>query len=292
MAKVMKKVLILSYHYPPQDIIAAYRGKAFADHLPAFGYRPTILTHHWEDPDHREIEYFEEEFRTIIRLPLPDPREKVSRKSGLRRKAAILKAWVNGLLEPDLKGNYRIFKDFLFHHLKEKSYDLLIGIYSPHFALKLCYEAHRAFGPPYVLDFRDLWANRVVKKGYRPNWRMAMDDSFTTRLWRKWLKKAAFFSITSHPWCEEVQRSVIDKPGVVVRNGFEEELFQERVRPSSPFQILHAGTLYKHQKISLFLEGLSGFLEERPDADLQVHFIGAQPGSSKGFFNGYRKASC
>ena len=35
-------------------------------------------------------------------------------------------------------------------------YDFLIGVYGPHFALKLCHDLHRKFGVRYILDMRDL----------------------------------------------------------------------------------------------------------------------------------------
>ncbi len=272
----MIKVLIISYHFPPQDIIAAYRGKAFFDHLPAFGYRPTIITHHWEDPEKKDPEYENWNGGNVVRLPFPGKGERLHEKPSLTRKLQVLRCLSQGFLEPELRPNHRIFNDFLEHHLKEKHYDLIVGIFSPHFVLKLCYGYYRKLGMPYVLDFRDLWANRVVKRDYRPSLRMAFWDWLTTRFWKKWLKESRFISITSRPWLDKIRGLVPEKPGVVVMNGYEEELFEEEIQPKSEFQILHAGSLYKHQHLTLFLEAMRLFFKERPDAVVHLRFIGAK----------------
>ena len=40
----MKKILIISPHYPPSNLAAVHRSRLFAQHLPAFGWEPIILT--------------------------------------------------------------------------------------------------------------------------------------------------------------------------------------------------------------------------------------------------------
>ena len=42
----MKNFLIISPHYPPSNLAAVHRSRLFAKHLPAFGWKPIILTVH------------------------------------------------------------------------------------------------------------------------------------------------------------------------------------------------------------------------------------------------------
>lgn len=42
----MKKILILYPHFPPSNLAGVHRPRLFAQHLPAFGWEPTILTVH------------------------------------------------------------------------------------------------------------------------------------------------------------------------------------------------------------------------------------------------------
>ena len=40
----MKKILIISPHYPPSNLAAVHRSRLFAQHLPSFGWTPILLT--------------------------------------------------------------------------------------------------------------------------------------------------------------------------------------------------------------------------------------------------------
>lgn len=40
----MNKILIISAHYPPSNLAAVHRSRLFAQHLPAFGWEPVVLT--------------------------------------------------------------------------------------------------------------------------------------------------------------------------------------------------------------------------------------------------------
>lgn len=42
----LKKNLIITPHYPPSNLAAVHRSRLFAQHLPAFGWEPIILTMH------------------------------------------------------------------------------------------------------------------------------------------------------------------------------------------------------------------------------------------------------
>lgn len=42
----MKKILIISPHYPPSNLAAVHRSRLFAQHLPSFGWEPIILAVH------------------------------------------------------------------------------------------------------------------------------------------------------------------------------------------------------------------------------------------------------
>jgi hypothetical protein len=42
----MKKILIITPHYPPSNLAAVHRSRLFAQHLPSFGWEPILLTVH------------------------------------------------------------------------------------------------------------------------------------------------------------------------------------------------------------------------------------------------------
>ena len=60
----MRKILIISPHYPPSNLASVHRARLFAQHLPNFGWKPIILTVH-ED-------YYEETLDRNLEKLLPN----------------------------------------------------------------------------------------------------------------------------------------------------------------------------------------------------------------------------
>ena len=67
----MKKILIISPHFPPSNLAAVHRSRLFAQHLPSFGWEPVILM--------VDEKYYEEELDyNLVKLLSPGLRlEKV-----------------------------------------------------------------------------------------------------------------------------------------------------------------------------------------------------------------------
>ncbi len=76
----MKKVLILSPHFPPSNLAAVHRSRLFAQHLPAFGWEPIILMvnekYYEEEPDHNLVKLLPQDLRIekVNALPVTRPR--------------------------------------------------------------------------------------------------------------------------------------------------------------------------------------------------------------------------
>jgi hypothetical protein len=284
----MKKVLIISYHYLPLDVIASYRTQAYADHLYKHGFFPTIVTHRWEREKGNTYAFHEKgteaiveetESCKVIRLPRQPERlvklEELNKTQRVLSKLQVLSCWVQGEFELHTRNSSRTFKAFIFEHLKQHHYDLIIGIFSPHSHLKLCYEIHQKFKIPYVLDFRDLWQNRVIYTDYSPDPKERIEDFLVERYWKKWVSKASFFTIASAPFRDRVAK-ITKVPGYVVKNGFESDILQGYThKENTIFKVVHNGSVYHHQKLDIFLQGVKKFIEQVKPENFKVEFIGA-----------------
>lgn len=289
------KILILSYHSLPMDVIASYRAMAYLHHFQVHGLQPTLLTHHWDGTSSGGVTVEQTQSGSIIRVPIKRKtiNQIVARIEQIPviNKVAILLRWTLGILDPkpDDWNSYLSLRAFSIQHLKEHHYDVLLGIFSPHHHLKLCYELHRRFGIPYVLDFRDLWHNRVIHRHYHPDLTERLQDAFTRYYWKRWLSRALFFSITSQEWMNKL-REFTSTRGIVIHNGFDPELFEGSAigkDPADEFVVLHAGTLYAHQRLDIFLKGCRLFVEnEKPDR-LQVRFLGGDRHGPPNLLSGY-----
>lgn len=165
----MKKILIISPHYPPSNLAAVHRSRLFAQHLPAFGWEPVILT--------VNESYYEEELDWNLHKLLPDHQhiEKV-------KACKITKPRLIG--DIGLRAFYQLRKKAL-QLVKEQQIDfVLIPIPSFYVSLIGPY-LHRKTGVKYGIDYIDPWVHQFPgsNKLFSRHW-------FSTQI-AKWLEPKA-----------------------------------------------------------------------------------------------------
>ncbi|MEP0984475.1 hypothetical protein [Ekhidna sp.] len=275
----MRKLLIISYHALPADIIASYRSNAYLRFLKNLNYEPTLLTHFLGMEERNEVCIEQNDYGKVIRIPIRSSRlGKITsylETKKLLNKISIFVRWMMGFLDsnPDAINSYFSLKSHCISELDLKQYDLVLGIFSPHHHLRLCYNLHKRFGISYVLDFRDLWHNRIMAKHYSPTSLEKVNDTFSSLYWKKWLSKALFFTITSEPWKKRLSE-LTQTQGYVIMNGYESAKISASATYDDQFVILHAGSLYEHQQIEIFLEGARKFIQDYQVNDIKIKFIG------------------
>jgi hypothetical protein len=60
----LRKILIISPHFPPSNLAGVHRSRLFAQHLPSFGWEPVVLTVHEK--------YYEESLDRNLEKLLPE----------------------------------------------------------------------------------------------------------------------------------------------------------------------------------------------------------------------------
>ncbi len=296
------KLLILSYHYLPLNVIASYRPAGFAQHLYKFGIYPTIVTHRWETDKngnwithHKEDEVIieKDEKHRVIRIPRYRTYLGVLyrwlEKYYLTRQILIVLRWFLSYLDPGAHNtdSYIAYKRFLFEHLKTHSYDMMMGIYSPHHHLKLCYEINRKFGIPYILDFRDLWDNRATDQEYSPKGSNRLYVQMVKKHWAKWLSNAEFFTTLSDTWINKIS-DLSSTPGHIVMHGYDNDIAEiQKTKPSKDeFILLFVGSLYHNQDLKGFLKGVKFFIEEIKPPKFKLVLLGTDRNNKieRGFY--------
>jgi len=178
----VKKVLMLSYYFPPLGMGGTQRSAKFARYLPEFGWEPTVLTvkpiAYWaEDPTLLE----EVAGVRIVRTGSLDPQRLLyllTRRAGKEAGATAGRegaaasggaaAWLNRrllpwFLLPDSKILWR------WHAIRAAARLLRTGEFAaiwstspPHSTHLIARRLARRFRLPWVADFRDEWAGGVV----------------------------------------------------------------------------------------------------------------------------------
>lgn len=165
----MKKILIISPHYPPSNLAAVHRSRLFAQHLPAFGWEPVILTVH---EDHYEEE---PDWNLHKLLPAGQRIEKV-------RAYPVTKPRIIG--DIGMRAFYQLRKRAL--ELVEQEQIDFVYIPIPSFYVSLMGPyLHRKTGVKYGIDYIDPWVHQFPgsEKIFSRHW-------FSTRL-AKWLEPKA-----------------------------------------------------------------------------------------------------
>ncbi len=276
------------------DVIASWRAQGYLSYLQAAGFEPVLVSMRWQPDgsggwrmhDKHALTYIEElpQGGRIVRLPrvrsLASKVHSFFARVPLFRQVFIVCAWLCGHLDATEEqwDCYCTYKRFLYQHVKEARYVSLIAIFSPHHHLRLATRLHKRFGLPYVLDFRDLWNTRLVSATYRPNFKNRFQDMCCSKYWARWLEHAAFFTITSSSW-KRYLYTLTGTQGRVLRNGYEPAHFMHPPPTRTErFVLLHCGSLYRHQALGNFVEGIRRFIEEVQPKYFDLRFIGAEKG--------------
>lgn len=289
----MKNVLIITYFFPPTNIISAHRAKSFAENFKKHGLYPIILTRHWEGNESNWRDYekinrnlpdiTENDYCTVIRLPYMDTW--YSRFCKLFHGIAPLKKLIHllysvfGILSPhqDTYGNfYTYIKDFL----KNNDVDYILTTSTPIDIPKLGHYLAKENNIPYIADFRDLWDDdyKLLSENEESDITNRVKNYIRELYLSRWLSNASLVTAVSQRYFEHIKRLSPQAKSLVVTNGFEKELFAntyEKVKvANSRFTFSVIGTIYPEQDLSILIDGLNLFLNDKNLSEIQINFIG------------------
>ena len=290
----MKRVLIITFFFPPRPGVASLRLRGLAKYLPDFGWEPVILTPKLpKAPDPR--------FR-VIETPYPgDVAELLLKKVGwlgLRgsRDAA-------GVFRVELRGNTpygirtlnlakRIARTFIYPDnqkgwypyaltagrrlLAGERFDALISSFGPATTHLVARSLKLEVDLPWVADFRDLWTQDPFYRNYY--FPSTLRLLFERRLEVHTIRSADALVTVSDPLAEKLRSLHRGKRVEVIPNGFDpEEAVEGQLSAAEKFSLLYSGNLYegKRDPTPLFhaLRELidRGQIDQR---DIEVSFYG------------------
>ena len=283
----MRRVLMVSPHFPPDTSAASHRVRLLAPHLPAFGWEPTVVA---VDPRDCETR-LDPDLAALVPATLRVVRARawsarITRRFGVGdlglRAFAGLRRTCLALLE------------------RERFDALYITIY-PSYPALLGPVAKRRFGVSFVLDYQDPWVGawgRIVGAGPggRPDWKSRLSRLVATRLEPRAVRAADAITAVSRRTWEDVDRrhpELASTPRLTLPIGGEPRDFDGADGRRAPFSpddgnvhVCHVGTL-----LPLGLETLGALLaavrrlrERRPDlyARLRLHFFGTSNQTTAG----------
>ena len=282
----MKKVIIISYFFPPANFVGSQRSEAWAKHLHKTGVYPIIITRNWNDNQSsitEEVTNNQYSIETtkefeVRRLPYKRSlRDKCAKYALLRPIQKVLTLWEL------VMSNYFIkalpYSNFYKEaHSLLSSDDQIAGIITsgrPFQSFFIGSKLKNKFPQlKWIPDYRDEWNTRSTNKpqGVISNFLSKLENISEN----KWTANADFFISVSDTWVKNIS-SKINKKGVIIKNGYDGEIsIKKNTTNSKKFTILYIGTLYPYQPIEIFIEAL----KELPNVTkekLKIYFIGTSP---------------
>ncbi|RJQ16369.1 MAG: hypothetical protein C4560_09645 [Nitrospiraceae bacterium] len=281
----MKKVLIISYFYPPRPGIGSQRPYRLSKYLPEFGWGPVVLTAKLPGKAPEAMRVIETgcgNFIGSLKAGLG-----LNTGKGLRAQMGLVStgpnhsAWknrANKIIDEvmhypdDIKGWYGPAVRAAGELLGRERVDAIISTYYPSASHLIAGELKRKFNVPWIADFRDLWTqNHFYKKS-------GLIKMLERRLEMKTLARADAMVTVTESFADELGTLHSGKKIFCVTNGYDADEFPAiPAKLTDEFTITYTGQFYGGRRDpSPLFEAVARLLREnRINSELlRIRFCG------------------
>lgn len=292
----MKNVLMITYFFPPTGGPGVQRIVKFAKYLPAFGWKPIILTVDEKEKLRDVVDTsFLDELKSlkIYRsgylglgdlFRFPNRKRKINSKnpasciSSHKNVVDKFKDITRPFIIPDVKVGWYPFAIWKGKQIfNENNIDVIYSTSPFPTAHLIAMSLAKKYRKPWVVDFRDPWNVGGFRYPKRP-FPFKQCQEFMER---SVLGKADKIIIT---W-PAIQNSFVPQyrdhcqKTILIHNGFDEQDFQDFIpKTFQKFTIIHTGSFYKERTPEALFRAISSLLSKKPVLrnDIQVILIGRE----------------
>lgn len=292
----MKKILIISYYFPPYSGGGIIRVHNFVKYLPENVFSPIILT--------VDDKYYERTFRNEELIDEYKDEVEIVRTKSFETPSRGLKEKVYGLREKSLKDNLLIF--FLKHTInnllipdrtilwfpfalqkglqliRSQNVKLIFSTAPPFSSHLIAYCLAKMANLPLVLDYRDDWVENVF---YDSQCRLRRRiESFLEEKIVKFAKRIISASEESINSFKKKYPYIEKECFIHISNGFDPDIFDEDKYMNSKkrdekIRFVHTGSLTIRRDPRWFLHAIKELLQDNPELHkkIVIQFIGFSP---------------
>jgi len=292
----LKKVLIITYYWPPSGGGGVQRWVKFVKYLREFGWEPVVFT-----PENPERPSFDNsllkdipENIQVIKNKIWEPfgiyKTLTGKKTSDKMQTAFLSEkkskigalenlfiWIRGnLFIPDARRFWiKPSVKYLSKFLSNNSIDVIVTTGPPHSAHMIGLFLKYKFNIPWLADFRDPWTNIDYYNELKLSKRA---DKIHHKLEKEVLKTANEVVVISPGMANEFS-NIIPKDYKVIPNGYDADDINEydSTEPKSgKFSLAHIGSLTKTRNPKNLWIALSQIVSEDANfaSNLEIHNIG------------------
>lgn len=282
----IKKVLIITYDFPPRPAAGSLRLKGLTKYLPEFKWEPTILTATLPSMPNNKFRVIETQYPgdateiLIKKIHLQSNKEfqkRVKILLSMRKNAFTNKIiyFIKGFLAyPDDQKywyNFAIKKGS--NILRKEKFDIIISSSAPVTSHLIAKKLKIQYNLPWIADLRDLWTqNHYYPYGILRKW-------FEKRLEIHTLLYADGLVTVSKPLAETLKTLHIKKSIFTILNGFDSDDVNVNmvVSLTKKFTITYTGALYQGKRDpELLLIAVKELIDESiiKSDNIRVNFFG------------------
>jgi galactitol-specific phosphotransferase system IIB component len=286
-----KKVLIITYYWPPAGGPGVQRWLKFVKYLPDFGIQPVVYIP--ENPTYPIIdENLVKEVSDkaiILKHKIFEPYQLASFfsknktkkiSSGIipnQKKQSFLDKtflWIRGnLFIPDARVLWvKPSVSFLEKYIRENNIDTIITSGPPHSLHLIGLELKQKLNVNWFADFRDPWTTIGYHKSLRlSNYAAKKHKALESQV----LNTADTIIVTSKTTKTEFE-AITGKPIAVITNGYDDENVEKQILDTK-FSLAHIGSFLSERNPAILWESLVELINEIPDfkMHLEIKLIGA-----------------
>lgn len=289
----MKKVLIITYYWPPMGGGGVQRWLKMTKYLREYNWEPVIFTTENGEAsaiDQSSLKQIPKGVETI-RVPIWEPFALYKKMTGKKKDEKLvpgtvseqkqsftqkLSVWIRGnVFIPDARKFWiRPSIKHLTKYLKENDIDAIVSTGPPHTTHLIAMGVAKRFNIPWLADFRDPWTNiDFYHELMLTNWA----DKKHKRLENEVVNTADQVVTVSWSWAEDFKH-ICGRMPMVITNGYDPADFSKagEVKLDAKFSIVHAGSLNDDRNPHLLWEVLNEMAAANSDFkhQLELKFIG------------------
>ncbi len=287
----MKKVLIITYYWPPAGGPGVQRWLKFVKYLPEYGVEPVVYI-----PENPTYPLIDEGLLaevspdvTIIKHKIIEPyawasvfskgsTKKIS--SGIipnKKKQSFVQRmmlWVRGnLFIPDARVLWvKPSVSYLTNYIKENSIDTVITTGPPHSLHLIGLQLKEKLPVKWLADFRDPWTTI----GYHKELRLSASAEKKHKALEKQVLSSADAVIVTSPTTKKEFEVLTPKPIHIITNGYDVEKVQKQPMDAK-FTLAHIGSFLSERNPKILWEALAELVDENNDfrEAFELKLIGA-----------------
>lgn len=289
----MKKVLVITYYWPPSGGSGVQRWLKCVKYLRDFGWEPVVYT--VSNGEYPVVDaLLEAEVPagvSVIRRPIWEPYQLYKRFTGQKKNERVVSGFLKdkkpslaGRISMWIRGNVFIpdarrfwigpSVRYLNRWLKENPVDAIVSTGPPHSMHMIALGLKRKTRIPWVADFRDPWTNIDF---YHELMLSPYADRKHHRLEKAVVTSADRVVVVGKVMQEEFEQ-IAGREIEVITNGYDEADVQmiPAGQRDRKFSIVHIGMLNQHRNHAAFWEALAGLCAEVAGfrEDLLVRLVG------------------